>query len=97
MTVLTGHTDTIRALAFSPDGNTLGSASDGEVVIWDVRTWSVKRTIQGRQDYFTSIAFSPDGKTILVGSGGLLSDQPLGEVVLWPVDSAGPDYSLPFR
>src|SRR5205814_9232262 len=36
---LTGHTDRVHAVAFSPDGHTLGSGSyDGTARLWDVAT-----------------------------------------------------------
>ena len=35
--LLTGHTDWVRSLAFSPDGTTLASGSENNVYLWDVK------------------------------------------------------------
>ena len=35
--LLTGHASIVRAVAFSPDGNTLASGSlDGTILLWDI-------------------------------------------------------------
>jgi WD40 repeat protein len=67
-----GHTQWVRAVAFSPDGETLASGSvdgNGIIKLWDVRTGQLRQTLQGHQGAVRAIAFSPDGQTI--ASGGL--------------------------
>jgi WD40 repeat protein len=67
---LTGHRDSIRSVAFSPDGRfALSGSDDGLVKLWDV-------TAAGRGKTFETatfrggemVAFSPDGRTALSGS-----------------------------
>jgi WD40 repeat protein len=72
---LNGHSDLIRAVAFSPDGKRLAVAGGpsgryGEIKIWDVTAPAPKlvSTIQGHRDSILAIAFSPDGGTIASGS-----------------------------
>ncbi len=66
---LTGHTDWVVSVAFSPDGNTLASASfDGTVKLWRPSDGSLITTITapGQQ---RCVAFSPDGSLLAAASG----------------------------
>ena len=74
---LTGHTNYVSSIAFSPDGRTLVSGSwDETVCLWDAETGEQKRTLTGHTDSVYSVVFSPDGKTLASGSGD-------GTVRLW--------------
>jgi len=73
LVTLSGHTNYVRALAFSPDGKLLAAAGGppqlwGEIKIWDVRSHQLVKTIEGHKDCIYSIAWSPDGKLIASGS-----------------------------
>jgi len=66
---LEGHTATVWAVAFSPDGSLLASASaDGAIILWDTKTWEHKEPLRGHEGDVYSLSFSPDGQTLASAS-----------------------------
>jgi WD40 repeat protein len=78
LTIFTGHTDQVTAIAFSPDGHRLATGGrDGTLRLWDVATGAeIRKPVQS--DYLQRATFSPDGKRLLIGGLG-------GMVKLWDV------------
>ena len=69
---LTGHSEDVQRVVFSPDGKTLASSSylDETVRLWDVRTGEQKRKLTEHTGDIEGLAFSPDGKTLASSGSG---------------------------
>ena len=65
---LQGHEKELLALAFSPDGKRIASASkSGELILWDISSRKSVLKLNAHDDGIASISFSPDGKLIATG------------------------------
>ena len=77
---LTGHTDWVYTLAFSPNGKTIASGCiDATIHLWDAQTSKQKKTLTGHTSRVKSLTFSPDGKILVSGSED-------GSVLLWEIN-----------
>lgn len=67
---LSGHTDKVWSVAFSPDSKLLASASyDSTVRIWSVINGKELKILTGHTGTVLTVAYSPDGK--FLASGGI--------------------------
>jgi WD40 repeat protein len=64
--ILKGHNAKVTAIAFSPDGRRLATASDDRTAkLWDLTTNRTLLTFSGHNVDLSSVAFSADGTTLV--------------------------------
>ena len=67
--VLAGHTDSVLAIAFSPNGKLLVSGgSDKTLRLWEIDTGKLRRTREKHAAPVSTVAFSVNGKKFWSGS-----------------------------
>gem|GEM_PF-4575007 len=67
--VLSGHSDTVRGAAYSPDGTHIVTASSDKTVrVWDAGSGKQLIVLSGHGDTVNSASWSPDGKRIVTAS-----------------------------
>jgi tetratricopeptide (TPR) repeat protein len=66
---LSGHTNTVSGVAFSPDGTRLATASsDTTAKVWDASSGREMLTLSGHTNELSGVAFSPDGTRLATAS-----------------------------
>ncbi|HEY9852669.1 MAG TPA: tetratricopeptide repeat protein [Leptolyngbyaceae cyanobacterium] len=66
---LTDHSNTVRSVAISPDGQTLVSGSDDKLIkLWQLSTGKLISTLNGHYNQVYSVAISPNGHILASGS-----------------------------
>ena len=66
---LSAHRDSVRAVAFSPDGSLLATASDDKTVrLWPTGQRARIRALIGHEKPVNAVAFSPDGALLASAS-----------------------------
>src|SRR4051812_14364863 len=60
---LTGHTPSVHAVAYSPEGSRIASGGhDATLKVWDAR--AEQPSLEGHTLFVSAVAFSPDGSRI---------------------------------
>ena len=66
---MAGHKEVVLALAYSPDGTRLATASyDTTTKVWDAESGAELLTLSANTARNTGVAFSPDGTRLVVAS-----------------------------
>ncbi|MBN2304991.1 MAG: PD40 domain-containing protein, partial [Anaerolineae bacterium] len=83
VTELTGPTDYVQDVAFSPDGAILASVqANGYIYLWDTASGTEIKRIPATRT-IGQIEFAPDGRTLITRSGGL---EPV--LLVWDTDTS---------
>jgi len=83
-----------QKVAYAPDGQTLASVADGQVVLWDPSKQVERARLKAQGLGARDVVFLPDGKTLLSGEAGDESqtnvNEPEGPVVVWSMQAREP-------
>ena len=90
---ISGHTNSVRSIAFSPDSKIIASGKGDQVQLWDVNTAELMETLNAKGLSVKSVTFSPNGSTLTTGNAGntlLLWDmatrQQKSEIIVPPLE-----------
>ena len=66
---LEGHTDSVSAVALTPDGQRAVSASEDRTLkVWDLKRGELLRTLEGHTSWVSAVALTPDGQRAVSAS-----------------------------
>lgn len=89
LSTITGHTDTVTRVAFSPDNRTLATSSfDGTGKLWNIsdpeHPATLRPALGQHQGSVLAVAFSPDGRYVATGAED-------GIARIWNVENPKPE------
>jgi WD40 repeat protein len=85
---LDGHSLSVNAVQFSPDGSKLASASaDDKVMVWDSSTGAHLHTLEGHSSLVKDVQFSPGGSKLASASYD-------GKVMVWDTSTPAHMHTL---
>jgi WD40 repeat protein len=87
---LSGHTDSLHSVAWSPDSRTIATTSDDgdtSVRLWDAETGELLHTLLGHHVRVWGLDFSPDSATLITGGAR-------GMIKAWDVASGRNLYTV---
>ncbi|NEP02007.1 MAG: protein kinase [Symploca sp. SIO2E9] len=88
---LSGHSDSVKSIAISPDASTLASGSyDKTIKLWALPTGELQCTLTGHTKRVNCIAISPDGQTLASSSEDMT-------IKLWALPTGDLLRTLTFR
>ena len=80
---LTGHSDSINAVAITHSGQIIVSGSeDNTIKLWDLKTGNCLTTLEGHEAGVRAVAISPDGQLLVSGSAD-------NTIKLWQIAECG--------
>ena len=94
---LTGHTDDVNAIDFSPDGSFLVSGAGGwddpgesSIRLWRVADGQLLDTLEGHGDWVNTVVFAPDGHVVVSGGRSGTTQK----MKFWDLGTGGDDTLL---
>lgn len=67
--ILAGHTNVVRSVVFSSDGQLAASGGDDKtIILWDIASGTALRTLTGHEDWVHAALFTPDGDSLVSAS-----------------------------
>jgi WD40 repeat protein len=88
LAALQGHTRGINHAAFSPDGQTLVTASGDETARLWTKDGKPMAILRGHTEAVRHAAFSPDGQTVVTVARGVIAPSDI-HPRLWPLNPEG--------
>ena len=64
-----GHTNSVEAVAVTPDGkHAISGSGDKTLRVWEIESGEEMQTLEGHTDWVYAVAVTPDGKYTISGS-----------------------------